>query len=137
VASVAEITRTGGHVLLVDDSQDALVVVAAFLRLAGMEVTSRMSGALALAELAGENRFDAIITDFAMPGMNGMELLTLAREIDPSMSAMIITGFSDPKLLTMMNGVVTLRKPFNRAELAKTVHELLAAKRVIEPIPPV
>jgi YesN/AraC family two-component response regulator len=69
-----------------------------------------------------------------MPGMNGVELLALAREIDPSMSAMIITGFSDPKLLTMINGVVTLRKPFNRAELAETVHKLLAAKHILEPI---
>jgi CheY-like chemotaxis protein len=136
VAPVAALTRMGGHILLVDDSQDALVVVTAFLRFAGLEVTSRMSGDLALAELAGGNRFDAIITDFAMPGMNGMELLTLAHEIDPSMSAMIITGFSDPKLLTMMNGVVTLRKPFNRAELAETVHKLLAAKHILEPIPP-
>jgi PAS domain S-box-containing protein len=136
VPPVATLTRTGGRILLVDDSEDALVVVAAFLRFAGMEVTSRMSGDLALAELAGGNRFDAIITDFAMPGMNGVELLALAREIDPSMSAMIITGFSDPKLLTMINGVVTLRKPFNRSELAKTVHELLAAKCALEPASP-
>ena len=135
-APVAALTQTGGHILLVDDSQDSLVVVTAFLRFAGLEVTSRMSGDLALAELAGGNRFDAIITDFAMPGMNGLELLTLAHEIDPTMSAMIITGFSDPKLLTMMNGVVTLRKPFNRAELAETVRKLLAAKRVAKPTAP-
>jgi CheY-like chemotaxis protein len=137
VPPVSAVTRMGGHILLVDDSQDALLVIAAFLRFAGLEVTSRMSGALALAELAGGNRFDAIITDFAMPGMNGLELLALAREIDPSMAAIVITGFYDPKLLTMINGVVTLRKPFHRMELTKTVQELLAAKRVLEPTPPV
>jgi DNA-binding NtrC family response regulator len=123
----------GGDILLVDDSEDALVVVGAFLRLAGLNVTSRTNGDLALAELAGGARFDAIITDFAMPGMNGLELLTLVHEIDPSMSTMIITGFSDPGLLTELQHIVVLRKPFNRAELTETVRRLLAAKRAVAP----
>jgi PAS domain S-box-containing protein len=131
-APIAALVRTSGHILLVDDSQDALVVVSAFLRHSGLHVTSRTSGRLALAELAGGTRFDAIITDFAMPGMNGLELITQAHEIDPSMMAMIITGFSDPNLLSEMNHLIVLRKPFNRAELIKTVQKLLSFALVHE-----
>ena len=119
-----------GRVMVVDDSEDALLVVSAFLRAAGMAVTSRSSGALALTELALGKRFEALVTDFAMPGMNGLELLALAREIDPSMPGMIITGFSDPELLSELNHTVVLRKPFNRAELTETVSRLIAAPRV-------
>jgi PAS domain S-box-containing protein len=118
--------RAGGHILVVDDSQDALLVVSAFLRTSGLDVTTKISGDLALAELACGKRFDAIVTDFAMPGMNGLELLTLAREIDPLMVGMIITGFSDPEMLSNLDGIVVLRKPFNRAELTETVQKLIA-----------
>ena len=113
------------RVLVVDDSLDALLVVSAFLRLAGLDVTAKTSGPLALAELARGVRFDAIVTDFAMPGMNGLELLTGARAIDPSMPGMIITGFSDPGLLSELDGIVVLRKPFNRAELTHAVLALI------------
>ncbi|WP_419728771.1 PAS domain S-box protein [Lichenicola sp.] len=116
------------QILVVDDSLDALLVVSAFLRLAGLDVTTKTSGALALAELARGCRFDAIITDFAMPGMNGLELLTRARDIDPAMAGMIITGFSDPGLLSELDGIVVLRKPFNRAELTMAVLALIPGR---------
>jgi CheY-like chemotaxis protein len=96
-----------------------------FLRRGGLDVTSKTSGDLALAELVAGKRFDAIVTDFAMPGMNGLELLMRAREIDQSMMGMIITGFSEPALLSELNQFVVLRKPFNRAELTETVQKLI------------
>jgi PAS domain S-box-containing protein len=119
-----------GHVLVVDDNPDALVIVSAFLQHAGLTVISKTSGDLALAELASGKRFDAIVTDFAMPGMNGLELLTLARAIDPSMASMIITGFSDPGLLSELKGIAVLRKPFNRVELVEIVKTLIAEHHI-------
>jgi PAS domain S-box-containing protein len=113
------------RVLVVDDAEDALLVAAAFLRSAGLEVTSRASGELALAELTAGKRFRAIVTDFAMPGMNGVELLRRAREIDPSMASIMITGFFDPELQAELNDTVLLRKPFNRVELVTAVRGLL------------
>jgi PAS domain S-box-containing protein len=128
VAPVALPAQLAGHVLLVDDSEDSLLVSAIFLRSAGLNVTGKSSGDLALAELAGGKRFDAVVTDFAMPGMSGLELLRRAREIDPSMVGMIITGFSDPEALSQLGEVAMLRKPFNRAELICAVQKLIAAK---------
>jgi PAS domain S-box-containing protein len=125
---------TARRILVADDSQDSLLVVSAFLRQAGLDVTSALSGDLALAELATGRRFAAIVTDFAMPGMNGLELLALAREIDPAMRGMIITGFSDPELLSELSEILVLRKPFNRAELVETVQTLIAAKPAAVPV---
>jgi PAS domain S-box-containing protein len=118
-----------GRILVVDDTPDVLRLVSTFLRRSGLEVTGKANGDLALAELAVGSRFDVIVTDFAMPGMNGLELLTRACAIDQSMSGMIITGFSDPELLSELNHFVVLRKPFNRAELIQTVLRVMGAKR--------
>jgi CheY-like chemotaxis protein len=126
--AVAAPPAPAGRILLVDDAADMLVVVSAFLRGVGLEVVTASSGDNALAVLAGGKRFNAIVSDFAMPEMNGLELLTLAREVDPSMVGMIITGYSDPELMSGKNDLVVLRKPFNRAELIQTVLKLIAAE---------
>jgi CheY-like chemotaxis protein len=122
-----------GRILVVDDSEDALTVVSAFLRRAGYDVISKQNGDLALAELRGGRRFEAIVTDFAMPGLNGVALLRLAREIDPSIPAMIMTGFTDPDVLSELEDAFVLRKPFNRGELATAVDQLIAKNRATTP----
>ncbi len=135
-AEAGETACPHGCVLLVDDSEDALLVVSAFLRSHGFAVTARSSADLGLAELAQGTRFDAIITDLAMPGMNGVEFVKLAAEIAPATPAMIITGFSDPTVLAELSGVAILRKPFNRAELCSAVQSLIAAPELTSQGPP-
>jgi CheY-like chemotaxis protein len=114
-----------GRVLLVDDAPDVLLTVGAFLRHAGLEPTWAESAERALALLRTEERFDAIVTDLAMPGMNGLDLLKQARNIDPSMAGLLITGFSDPGLLQGQDNVAVLHKPFNRAELIEQLSLLI------------
>lgn len=121
-------TPMTGRVLVVDDSPDALLVVGAFLRHAGLDVTSVANGALALAELADGRRFDVLVTDFVMPGMNGLDLLMQAHVIDPAMVGMIITGFFQSDLPSELDEVAVLRKPFNRAELVETVRNLIGLR---------
>ncbi len=125
-AEAAEPYANAGCILLVDDSEDALLIVSAFLRSHGFAVTARASADLALDDLAKGARFDAIITDLAMPGLNGVEFVKLAAEIAPSAPAMIITGFSETTVLSELSGVAVLRKPFNRAELCGAVRSLIA-----------
>jgi PAS domain S-box-containing protein len=119
-----------GRVMVVDDSPDALLVVGSFLRLAGFDVTSETDADRALAELRSSRRYEALITDFAMPGMNGLELLKQALEIVPGLPGMIITGFSQRDVLSDLEGITVLRKPFNRAELIGAVLALIKRHRV-------
>jgi PAS domain S-box-containing protein len=118
-----------GRILLVDDAPDVLVTVGAFLLNAGFEVTRVATGDEALARLLSGERFDAIITDYAMPGLNGIDLLLQAREIDAMLPGMIITGFSNPDLRLELDEVVILRKPFKRAELLERVHDIINSTR--------
>ena len=64
-----------GHILLVDDEGDVLITVGAFLRSSGYQVTSVESGDKALAMVLAGERFDGIVSDYAMQGLNGLNLL--------------------------------------------------------------
>lgn len=87
--------RGSGRVLLVDDVADVLVTTGAFLERAGFQVAQAGSGNQALAVLAAGGRFDALVTDYAMPGMNGVELIEQVRVVQPGLAALVITGFAE------------------------------------------
>jgi PAS domain S-box-containing protein len=120
-----------GQILLVDDDNDVLVTVAAFLRNAGYLVTSVDTGGKALALLLAGNRFDAIVTDYAMPGADGIDVLEQAREIDETMPGLIITGYYNTGLRDVLEGSCILRKPFSRAQLIERLEGLFNGRPAI------
>ena len=60
----------------------------------GYDVIEATSGADALRVLRGGAAPDLLITDYRMPGMNGVELIDEARQLAPEMRVMLITGYS-------------------------------------------
>jgi PAS domain S-box-containing protein len=122
-------TKTSGaaaHLLLVDDAADVLVTVGAFLRHAGFEVTRVSSGEQALAHVLSGARCDAIVTDFAMPNLNGIDLLKELREVRPGLPGLIITGFDGMATRAHEIGVRVLHKPFVRRILLDEVQYMLS-----------
>src|SRR5437762_2802763 len=71
---------TGLHVLLVDDNEDARVILGLFLEDCGATVTTARNAGDALAAV-NEVRAHIIISDLSMPGMDGVELLTRIRSL--------------------------------------------------------
>jgi CheY-like chemotaxis protein len=127
---IAHVPKTfKGQILLVDDDNDVLVTIAAFLRNAGYLVTSVDTGGKALALLLAGNRFDAIVTDYAMPGSDGIDVLQQAREIDETMPGLIITGYYNTGLRDVLEGACILRKPFSRAQLIERLEGLFAGRQ--------
>jgi PAS domain S-box-containing protein len=114
-----------GRVLLVDDSSDVLVSVRAFLRQTGLEVTTAASGERAMTELRTGQRFDLLITDLGMPGLNGLDLLIQAHALHPQMPAIVITGYFSLTLPPGLERLVVVAKPFSRAELLGHVRRAL------------
>ena len=118
------------RVLLVDD--DALVreVLAGQLEDLGYRVALAQSGAVALARLDSGEDIDLMITDYAMPGMNGAVLLAETRLRRPRLPVLLLTGYADESLRLNMedwDSTITLlmRKPVSFDSLAKTVEILL------------
>ena len=114
------------HVLLVDDAPDVLVTLGAFLGHAGLQVTRAATGREALAHLAQGVRCDVLVTDYAMPEVNGLELLRAARELRPRLPALLITGVDQTAMAAGPDGARMLQKPFGRCTLVDEVRSLLA-----------
>ena len=108
---------TTRRALLIDDSSDILVTVGAFLDAYGFDVTAVSDGETAL-RLLNDQEFHLLVTDHAMPGMTGRDLVLEACHQDPALRAMIITGYPGlHELKSLPAGVTVLAKPFRRAEL--------------------
>jgi PAS domain S-box-containing protein len=107
------------HILTVDDDALVLLNTAAMLEDMGHTVHQASSGAEALQILAA-HPVDLLVTDYAMPQMNGAQLAETIRGDRPELPVLIATGFAD---LTHGEHVTLPRiaKPFTQAELARAV----------------
>ncbi len=84
-------------ILLVDDDREVLAISRSFLSEGGVEVCCAESGEQALKEVSG-NSFTHMLTDYNMPGMNGLELARKVREIAPDIRIIITTGHPSQEL---------------------------------------
>lgn len=90
-SGTAALEPTTGRVLVVDDDDVVAQGYRRLLRSRGFSAESAESGPRALS-LLGDRDFDVLLADFAMPGMNGIELLRRVRQQDLDMPVVLITG---------------------------------------------
>lgn len=115
------------RILLVED--EALIAFAfeAMLADAGYDVITTADGRSALAELERDPaRFDCLITDIRMPGMDGWSVAKRARELRPDLPVIYTTGDSFGEW--MAKGVSyssLLKKPFKLEDAVARVGEVL------------
>ena len=115
------------RLLVVDDDPAVRSAIARPLEDLGHSVDSVASGATALAALAAE-RFDLIVSDYAMPGMDGAELIGRARAIQPDARFLIVTGYADTgKVEEACPDTELLFKPFTPDQLIAAVNRLATA----------
>lgn len=84
-------TASAGRVLIVDDHPQVLRYQVLALSRSGFDVSCCGDGAEAL-RLLRYNSFDAIISDIAMPNLNGIQLLKAIRSRDPDLPVIMVTG---------------------------------------------
>lgn len=119
---------TSSKILVVDD--DALIAMNTvdMVEDLGHTVLEAYSGMQALEILGSDPAIDAVITDYSMPGMTGVELAEKARELRPNLPILLATGYAD-----LPSGATTdlprLAKPYQQADLAQHLAKLLAGIR--------
>lgn len=84
----------GKTLLLVDDEPIILQSLSADLIAEGYHVTTAESGERAIAELK-QGRFDLVITDLRLQGLDGIQVLKQTKEITPHIPVIILTGHGD------------------------------------------
>jgi CheY-like chemotaxis protein len=127
--SVPVLASQSLRILLTDDHAGVRATTAALLADSGHEIVEAAAGPEALAYLsANPARFDVLITDYAMPGMSGAELIRKARLLRPSLPAIIVTGYVEVASLgARPDDVEILTKPFDSKQLVQRLQALCAS----------
>ena len=110
------------RVLLVDDDILVSMGAADMLLDLGHSVTEAQSGAHALKLLETDSPFDIVVTDYAMPGMNGFELAQRIKEKNPKLPIVLATGYAElPADRSIEFG--HLSKPYTSKDLASALEK--------------
>ncbi|CAH2600404.1 Histidine kinase [Rhodovastum atsumiense] len=131
--SAGTVTARAGRVLLVDNDPLTLETLAIALESAEYEVTLATSGPAALERLGVSGNVDVLITDLAMPGMDGLALIQAARQRDPGLPAVLLSDYAGASLRravrTAGDGtILVLRKPVPANRLCDAVAVLLPGR---------
>ncbi len=124
------------RVLVVDDERSVREVTTVLLETDGHEVVSVADGDSAL-RACRDARFDVVITDRAMPGMNGDRLALALRALSPEMPIIMLTGFGDLMDATdeLPGGVsLILGKPLSRNSLRSGLQAVALLPRQSAPV---
>ncbi|MDW8234716.1 MAG: response regulator [Roseiflexaceae bacterium] len=122
------------RLLIVDDEQHMCDVCARTLQRAGYEVVATSDPYAAIAAFDDGQQFDLLLTDIKMPTMSGLDLARIAREKDPEIAIIIMTGYASLENLhqSVRRGVADfLAKPFELEQLRLAVDQALH-KRAIQ-----
>ena len=121
--------RRPARVLLVDDDPKVLGTLTEILRSVGHSVTAAASGGVALASY-GPGRFDVVLTNLGMAGMNGWELAERVRRVDADIAILLITGWGlrdeEHGRLKTLKIRKCLFKPVRPGELDSAIQDALA-----------
>lgn len=111
------------HVLVVDDEAALADIIGAYLEASGYRITVANDGREALA-LDERDPADAVVTDFAMPGMNGRDLVADLRRRRPDLPAIMVSGYVGMQQLDL-DPLLLLNKPVSLATLTRHLRDLL------------
>ncbi len=118
-----------GRLLLVDDDPLVRALVSEQLRCAGYNVTECGDGGAAIARLDSGLAVDLLLTDFAMPEMNGVALAREARKRRPKLPVVVLTGYpSEAADAAGEADFALLRKPIDRDALIGRVSLMIDAR---------
>lgn len=119
-----------GRILFVEDEEIVRGIAARLLRQRGYEVTEASDGEEALDIIQGGGKFDLLISDVIMPGLDGPSMLKKARPFLGNVPVMFISGYAEAEFSDLLEdevGVSFLPKPLDIKTLAERVKEQLAA----------
>ena len=128
--TVDEVLITGkGNILVVDDEEPVMEWTEAILTKLGYEVMGMSSSLEALEKIKKEpHRFDLVLTDLTIPGMNGLELSKEIKSLNPDVPILMCTGFSRGVTREECGeaGIFDLlSKPMMAGELSRAVYNAL------------
>ena len=119
------------RVLVVDDNIDNVELLLAVLQQAGYRNVRWTTDAFAVESMHRRDRYDLILLDMQMPGMDGLDVIKALRNIEENayVPVLAITANSSYKIDALQAGARDfISKPFDLAELLQRIHNLLEVR---------
>jgi len=119
-------------VLVVDDEQAICKLLSRLMEQEGCKVLVANNGFDALRLIESELP-KILFTDFRMPGMDGIELMTKAKGLDPDLPVILITAYADvPGAVNAIKKGAHdyIAKPFDHLEIVRVLHRALAERKL-------
>jgi len=115
----------GERILVVDDNNVLLIVISKMLSRLGYEVSSADSGENGL-RIILKNRFDIVLSDYEMPGMDGIAFACSIKKSSPRTRVVIMTGAGKETVFSRKSTAVdeVISKPFTLEEIDETFQNL-------------
>jgi two-component system sensor histidine kinase EvgS len=115
----------GERILVVDDNKALLIVISKMLSRLGYEVSSADSGENGWS-LFLKNRFDIVLSDYEMPGMDGVAFACSIKKSSPRTRVVIMTGAGKEAVFSRKSTAVdeVISKPFTLAQIDETIQNL-------------
>lgn len=119
-----------GNILIVDDDAGTRKSLTLILESKDYKVDTTVNGKDAIEKIK-QMAFDIVLVDIKLPDMEGIDLVLMAKHINPAIGILVITGF--PSLETAMRAVnegatAYITKPLNMNEILSTIHNLIQRK---------
>ena len=117
--------ETGEKILVVDDNNVFRIVVSKMLSRLGYEVSSADSGENGL-RIFLKNKFDIVLSDYEMPGMDGVALACIVKKSAPRTRVVIMTGAGKETVYSRESTAVdeVISKPFTLVEIDEAIQNL-------------
>ena len=128
---ISETDIRHAKILIVDDQESNIRLLESVLARADYTSVAATTNPYEVYELHRRNRYDLILLDLKMPGMDGFQVLEALKEteVDGYLSVLVITANPDCKLRALQSGARDfISKPFDMAEVLARVHNLLEVR---------
>jgi PAS domain S-box-containing protein len=119
------------NILIVDDQEANVLLLEDILREAGYRRITSTMDPYAVCALHRANRYDLILLDLQMPGMDGFQVMEGLKEIDTDsyVPILVITAQPDHKLRALASGAKDfVAKPFDLVEVKTRIHNMLEVR---------
>ena len=124
-----------GRILIVDDEKDMLVLLKRIFKEKTKHIVETEYNPLKVVELLRKQQFDIIITDLKMPKMDGIAILDMAKNIQPSAIVVIMTAYATIETAieaTRKGAFDYISKPFRKERILITIDKAMAWQKLTQ-----